>query len=479
MKAGFFETDITPPYGIERSGDYNKKLIKSVLTPLKVRAAVFDNGKSKAVFAGIDTCMIDSAACNAACEIVKKVCDISRENIMIGGSHTHSGGAVNSLFDFSLSKEDLPPDIYDLVANKSTQPDPHFRDIVIKQLASAIIWAYENTEEVLINFGKGYESRYIFNRRFRLKDGRSCTHPGAMNPSIVCPAGPIDPDVGVLGAWRKDGSLLGCVVNYACHGTVIPGTMASADWIYYMQKTVKKVMGKKAVTVFLNGASGDVTQIDNLSYDVSFGSELAFKMGTRIGAEVVKILNEREPRQYNTIDIQWETLKISRRPLSAETISRNREILKTNIPEADPQWIFAKEKVIYNYIYSQNPIVDVPCQAIQVGNALFISNPSEFFCQFGLDIKKASNFKYTFVVSLANGCAGYVPTPESFDASGGGYETLITSYSNLEIKAGKKITDACIRLSKNVKHETIADPYANQEPVTNIWSYGNFPPELE
>jgi hypothetical protein len=479
MKAGFFETDITPPYGMERAGSYRKITIAKILTPLKVRAAVFDNGKTQAAFAGIDACMIDSAACDDACEIVEKTCGIPRKNIMIAASHTHSGGAVNSLSDFSLNKETTPPDIYDLAVNKSAQPDPHFRDIVIKQLASAIIWAYENAEEALINFGSSSESRYVFNRRFRMKDGRTCTHPGKMNPEIVCPAGPIDPEVGVLGAWRKNGSLLGCVVNYACHGTVISSGTASADWIHYMQCAVKKIMGENSVAVFLNGASGDVTQVNNLSYEVSSGPELAFKLGTRVGAEVVKVLNENEPREYNTIDTQWKTLKIDRRPISAETLRKNKEILNSGISEDETKWTFAKEKIVYNYAYSQKPVADVNCQAIQIGNALFVSNPSEYFCQLGLDIKEASEFKYTFVVSLANGCVGYVPTPESFKPSGGGYETIISSYSNLEINAGTKIAETCINFSKNAKEETLSDPYANKIPAQKVWEYGAYPPELE
>ena len=479
MKAGFHETDITPPFGTERAGSYRKIYITGKLTPLKIRAGVFDNGETKAVFAGIDACMIDAAACNAACEIVTKACGIPRENIMIGASHTHSGGAVGSLSAFDGEGKNIPPEVYELAINKSTQADPYFRKMVIKQLASAIIWAAEKTEDALINFGNGSESRYIFNRRFRMKNGISCTHPGAHNPEIVCPAGPVDPEVGVLGAWRKDGTLLGCVVNYACHGTVISSGTASADWIHYMQRTVKKIMSEDTVAVFLNGAAGDVTQVDNLSYEHNFGPKTAFRMGTRVGAETVKVLNASEPREYNTIATQWNVLKIPRRKLSEENLRKSREIVNSDISENDAAWTFAKEKIIYNHIYSQKPVADVPCQAIQIGNALFVSNPAEYFCQFGLDIKKASAFKHTFVVSLANGSAGYVPTPESFEDSGGGYETILSSYSNLEPDAGTKIAEACIEFSRHAKEEVLPDPYADRTPVTEIWSYGSFRPELE
>ena len=479
MKAGFYEADITPSVGIERAGSYQKIYLTTILTPLKIRAAVFDNGKEKAAFAGIDCCMIDAAACDTACETIAKSCGIPRENVMIGASHTHSGAAVSALSSFFGDKENTPPEIYDLAVNKSTVPDPAYRETVIKQLASAVIMADQKKEDALINFGSGSESRYIFNRRFRMKDGRTCTHPGVFHPQIDCPAGPIDPEVGVLGAWRKDGSLLGCVVNYACHGTVITSGTASADWIHFMQDAVKKVMGEDTVAVFLNGACGDVTQVNNLSYEVRGGVELAFKIGTRVGAEAVRVLNETEPREYNKIDTQWKPLNIPRRKLSDKNLAKSREILASDIEKTSADWTFAKEKVVYNYVYECQPVAKVPCQSIQIGNAIFVSNPAEYFCQLGLDIKKASPMQHTFVVSLANDNAGYVPTPESFEPSGGGYETILTSYSNLEINAGTKIADTCIEFTQKAEEEILPDPYAERTPAKEIWAYGAFPPEVE
>ncbi len=112
--------------------------------------------------------------------------------------------------------------------------------------------------------GKGMEDKVAFNRRFRMRNGLTYTHPGQGNPDIVEPAGPTDPDVGVIGAWNEQGKMLGCIVNFACHATTSPGGI-SANYIYYLEQVIRGTFGQDVIVVFLPGTSGDVTQVDNLN----------------------------------------------------------------------------------------------------------------------------------------------------------------------------------------------------------------------
>jgi len=75
------------------------------------------------------------------------------------------------------------------------------------------------------------------------------------------------------------------------------------------------------------------------------------------------------------------------------------------------EWTFAKEIVLLEARLKNEPIVDVEVQAVQVGPAVFLTTPAEYFCEFGLEKKAKSGFP----VSLAN---GYVPTEEAFGAKG-------------------------------------------------------------
>src|SRR5690606_37806312 len=104
---------------------------------------------------------------------------------------------------------------------------------------------------------------------------------------------------------------------------------------------------------------------------------------------------------------------------------------------------------------------------------------AEFFCQLGLDIKSQSPFPFTFPVSLANDCVGYVPTTEAFGPNGGGYETRLTSYSNLEITAGDKMVKEGVKLARRMKPGSIPEFQKAPEFKGKPWEYGNLKPQLD
>ena len=160
-------------------------------------------------------------------------------------------------------------------------------------------------------------------------------------------AGPTDPTVGVLGAWNGSGKFLGCVVNFACHATTSPDGI-SANYIYYIERAIRGVMGEGAIVVFLQGYSGDVTQVDNLSpYVFPEGERWAKIVGGRIGTEAVKALLSMEPGRLVPLDARTKLLRINRRTPDPKRVKRCLELA-----QKDPKvvgytdWAFAKEMVL-------------------------------------------------------------------------------------------------------------------------------------
>jgi hypothetical protein len=477
LKVGFAERDITPDIGMEQPGGYGKAFHQALHDPCKVRASVFDDGKRRVALVGIDALGIRAPLVKAVRKAVHEKCGIAPEAILIGASHSHSSGPINAVpgeYDYGS------PLVKSLAYEKSTGADPKYWLRVEKQLIEAICAADQARAEVRCGVGKGIEDKVAFNRRFRMKNGLSFTHPGQLNPDIVEPAAPIDPEVGVLAAWNQQGKCIGCVVNYACHATCNPGGI-SANWIYYMEQTIQGAMGKDCVVVFLQGACGDITQVNNLNpYAQPAGEDWCRLVGGRIGAEAVKVLLTVARGPMGPVDVRQTVLQINRRVPSPEHVKKALELVQQPIEKVGPtEWTFAKETVLLDAKLAKEPVVPVEVQTIQVGPVVFVTNPAEYFVELGLEIKAKSPFPFTFPVELANDCVGYVPTEEAFGPHGGGYETRLTSYSNLEIMAGREMAEAGLELARQLTPGPV--PEATKAPAFHgqPWGYGNTPPEKD
>jgi hypothetical protein len=480
FKAGFAERDITPEIGMEAPGGYGKVYHRSIHDPCKVRASVFDDGESRVAIVGIDALGIRRETVVKVRRAIEERTGIPAGSILIGASHSHSSGPMSMIMPGEF--DHASPLVQRLAYEESTNVDPKYLARVESALIDAVCAAHDRRVEARAGVGKGNESTVAYNRRFLMKDGRAVTHPGLGNPEIVEPAGPVDPDVGVIGAWDAPDSnkLLGCVVNFACHATTSPGGI-SANYIYYLEKVIQGYYGKEAVVVFLAGASGDITQVDNRgSFVYPKGERWAQIVGGKVGAEALKVLLTVEPGPLVPVGAKSKVWKIQRRVPSAERVEKCLAIVQGDRKQVDAtEWTFAKETVLLDALIRKQPAAEVEVQAVQVGPAVFVTNPAEYFCRYGLEIKEASGFPFTFPVSLANGCVGYVPTEDAFGPQGGGYETRLTSYSNLEITAGSQMRDAGIELARQLRPGAVPEPPRRPPFTGKPWPYGNVRPERD
>ena len=72
-----------------------------------------------------------------------------------------------------------------------------------------------------------------------------------------------------------------------------------------------------------------------------------------------------------------------------------------------------------------------------------------------------------------------MPTEEALGPHGGGYETRLTSYSNLIPSAGKTIAQECIKLTEQLEPTAVPTRPAHSPFSGNGWGYGNVPPEQD
>jgi neutral ceramidase len=424
LMAGFARVDITPEPGCEMPGGFNKNFAKEVHDPLFAEAAVLFSPETALAVVGVDALMIPDDVIAEARRLAEAQCGIPALHILIAASHTHNGGPV-----------------IDCLGSES---DPAYQQLLAEGVARAVAEAHEGAVAARLSAGSGHEDTVAFNRRFRMKDGTVRTHPGKMNPDIAEVEGPIDPEVAVIAVESVEGELLGCIVNYALHGTVIGGAQLSADWPGYMRRTIRAGLEQDIGVVFLNGACGDVTQVDNRSDGPrEFGEAWAKRVGQIVGGEVLKVLARSVFSDEVPLDVTVETIELPIRDLAeSDEALVARETPASGLGSAQHE-AYLREAALVRARKAVSPLVPVEVQAMRIGNAAIVTNPTEFFCALGLAIKEASPWQPTMVSELSNGYAGYAPTAAAFE--GGGYEIRTARSSFLAPGASEQIVGVSVR----------------------------------
>jgi neutral ceramidase len=422
LQIGFGVGDISPRDGMEMPGGFQPRYGKAGSDPLLAVACVLHDGKKTVALVGIDAVAVQKGTVAEARHRIEGETRIPGTHVLIGASHTHTGGPT--------------------VATAGSRPDPAYNDMLVMGIASAVGDASRSMHEVELGIGTGKEDTIAFNRRFLMRDGREITHPGKPgtphHKEIVGPAGPIDPDVGVLAARGPGNTILGVFVHFACHSTLIGGERFTPDYAGYLRKHVKAHFGNSTPVGFLLGACGDITQVDNMSTAHEFGPEHADMMGRKLAAETVRTIGR----------MTW----LKDAPIAASV----EDVMLPIRPEPDPDrekpafglgsvWDkeYAKDRLVVAEMRAKTPTIPCEVQALRVGPLGIATNGAEYFCEYGLRIKRCSPLPTTWPVTLANDYIGYVSTANGFVA--GGYEPRTAQSSKMSIDSGQRLVEAALR----------------------------------
>jgi hypothetical protein len=95
-----------------------------------------------------------------------------------------------------------------------------------------------------------------------------------------------------------------------------------------------------------------------------------------------------------------------------------------------------------------SPLTKAPVQALRLGDVCIGTTPCETFAETGLEFRSRCPFAKSFMVELAHGYYGYMPTPRHFEL--GGYETW-PGTNNLEPEASVKMMNSLLEMAAELK----------------------------
>ncbi|MDF2720373.1 MAG: Neutral ceramidase [Paenibacillus sp.] len=429
LLCGVSELDITPALGSTMPGYFNDRKSTGVIDRLYAKAVVIENDGSAIAFLVLDTIVVPRTLVEDIRARVGQATDIPPSRVMISATHTHTGPAV--------------------VTTTFLYADDAYLAWLGAKAADAVVIAYRTRRQARIGFGSGYEADIAFHRRFFMKDGTVRTNPGLGNPNIVRPAGPIDPQVGVIRIDDTDGVPMAVVTNYTVHTDTVGGTEYCADFPGELSAVVKKMLGEQTVSLFMMGASGNINHynVNGRREDYVKPSRHYRKMGRILAAEVLKVREKIVTGEQAVVDERSSLVTLSYRQPTAAEIEAARDAFD-NLPEGNVERNFARE--LLEAARLGEGTVDAEIQTISVGDVAIVGLPAEIFVEFGLQIKAGSPFGQTMINELCNGSVGsYVCTPESYVL--GGYEPRITSVNRVQTETGDLFVERALEQLKELR----------------------------
>lgn len=447
LRGGAATSNITPPLGGDIIGGFAPFPSTHIHDELHARCLVLDDGQTKLALVVCDLLGIHRNVSDEARKLIQKASGIPPECVLISATHTHS--ATSALGKNRFQHE---------------QELDEYQRFVAQRIADGVQRAVNNLQPAEIGFGTAEAPEHVFNRRWYLKPGTMPPNPFGgidqvkMNPSgsenLVEPAGPTDPTVSFLAVREPGGRPISVFAAYSLHyvGGVASGHI-SADYYGMFCSHLAKLMEAEHqeppfVAMMANGTSGDINNINfrqprprQQPYEQM--RHVAEDVASKVHAALAKVQYRSDvtlAARYRELTLAW------RRPTDEQMEWAKKTIEKGPIPgKTDLSFIYAER----TQRMAEHPMAaQVPLQVLRIGDVCLGTMPCEVFCEIGLEFKERCPIKPAFLVELAHGYFGYLPTPRQHRL--GGYETWLGT-NRLEEQASVKMLDALMEMAAEVK----------------------------
>ncbi len=435
-KIGFAQEIITPPVGVGLAGYMNKRPNMGMYDDLFVKVLVIEAQDTRCGFMTFDLCSIPGDMFQRLFQAIgEKYGEKFRDSIIISATHTHTGP--------ELRKEST-----DLVKYSFEQ--------IFSAAMRALERAVMNLLEGELEAGSVYNNPFGFVRRYWMKNGTIVTNPGWGNPDIDKPESDFDRTIGIIKVIQQ-GRLTALLCNIANHGDTVGGNLVSGDWYGRFVQEIQYNLGTGIPVIVLDDASGDINHFDFHQKINQTSIKEATRIGRGYAAIVLDALDKMEKLPENSISVSNTAVTIPHRKLTPAEVAEAEKILATvpDIPkdgDLESQDLANKVPAALRF-FAQRALDchnkstdshDGRITAVKFGKDLaFVTLPGEPFNGIARAIRAKSDFKHTFVVSLAQSVSGYVPMAECF--ARGGYEVQ-PAIDSPAPEAAQALIDAALKV---------------------------------
>lgn len=411
-----------------------------ILDPLQVKAVVIRQDAEIIALVECDIIGVSSEWTIRARKIASLKTGIPYANICVAATHTHM---------------------------ESPHKDPELAVI------EAIIKAKLALKPVKLKSALAQQFNVSFNRRYFMKDGAVVFNPMFLNPEIVRPAGPIDPEVGIVMFYDVlTNKPVSTLLNFAMHLDIVKEYGAvyqqsgkgsrnsvSADYPYWIETALRKDFGNTFNSVFLTGCCGNINHWDFSKPGPQSGwNTKSRQVGDSLYCAIKRVLPTAK-EETPSLASRSRVLQVPLQNYTGEDFAWAKGITSSSLsgkseePNERQQFLnnVKRRRILWLEEQKRKGIVSLPID-VQVfrltKNTAIVTLPGEMFVEYALTIKNFSPFANTIIVEMSNNGVAYVPNKKAFEQ--GGYEV---ENSRLAPGGGEMLAEAAIQMLKELKED--------------------------
>ncbi|MBK9170658.1 MAG: neutral/alkaline non-lysosomal ceramidase N-terminal domain-containing protein [Bryobacterales bacterium] len=455
LRAGAATAEITPAPGYALDGPIMANgPAERIHDALFARCLVLESGGTRLVFVVCDVCMIENSVVDRAKREVAAATGIPASQVLISATHTHSAPRV-----LRVERDPVAWPV------NATDLHPPYEEALVGRITEAVRRAVGHLAPAEAGWGAGSLPGDVFNRRWFVKPDaippnpfgertdRVMMGPPRASDALIEPAGPVDPEVSVLAVRSAGGAPIALLANYGLHYVGgVPRTDISADYFGVFARELGRLLNARGgaapfVGILSNGTSGDVNNVDfRRKAEQAPPYKRMEEVAGRLAKEVATVYGRIAFQRNLSLDVRQAPLTLGVRKPDAGRVAWAREALlaEGGHPRRN---IYAREVL---YMHQRPATFKTTLQAMRVGDLGIVALPCEVFAETGLELKRQSAFQPSFVIELANGYGGYLPTPRQHAL--GGYETWLARSSFLEADAAPKLSGRSLDLLHDLRN---------------------------
>ena len=420
LKVGAAAVDLVADDSMVIGGGIQPGYVKGQEGKLRAVATVIQSADTKLAIVACDVLMLNRDLLDPVASTIEKTTGIPSSNILINATHTHHAPSTCTVHGY--------------------ERDANFCRIVQDGIVNAVKLANDRLAPAQFQFALGEESSVGQNSRLLLADD-SIFWVGPREDAVR-PTGPFDPQLPVLSFMGSDQKPIATWFNHSTH-TIGTRTVGVRSPSFYGLATQELEEERGGIVGFLEGASGST---HNLNLNCA-------EMVLRIKAAVVAAQDQSE-RQSN-VRLVSRKKEIRYRVRKFDEATEDQKVVKycsLRMPAYAEGTIevFRKQRAVLAPQQGQERSTWL--QVIIIGDVAIVGVPAEYFTGLGLEIKRRSPFRYTYVAELANDWIGYLPDRRGFQQ--GGYQTWMGLHSFTEPGLGESVVDQTVDMLKQLHKET-------------------------